>query len=354
MGRRNLILALLYVTLNAAVFLALQTVGVIAPGWLTFEGVLLIDPSGKFMNQTKFVVLGGMLASGLSGFNALRALKITFSIPDQGSKLHDSRILSLVSAVTDAVGVSAFRAVYLDAGPNFSTFHVGPGRYLRLGAVALAYLTPRELGAIVAHECGHHHHHSMMIHRFHYRAVIMYYGYAQALMWAGSGVQKVPDAYGFLKIGAAIGLIPIGIALRLYRCYLMAMSHLVGSAKHEYYCDSVAVQYAGITTFESALWKVFDLQLAAAKLRESDLGYEPMGSYLEKLDLEYRRLRDTDSPERAAAASRPSQTHPAVTDRLRRAGVIAGLLAGGEDELSGPVLSVVEVRSLLERLAMVG
>lgn len=339
----NLLFSAFYAVLNIILFITLQALAVVSPfllGVVMFGGAVTLweeISSSKIPPAMGVFLLGGGLASLLTGKHMLIALVRAFVTPQESGVLADARVISLVDEVTKKVGGAPFRAVYLNPGLDISTFYTSRGRYLALSVLALKYLTVEELKAVIAHECAHHHHHAMLLNRVHYRAIICLYSYCNAMQNVVSALQRKSQSDNTVQIGQ-ITLIIVLLYMFLYKGFLRMMAYIIRDADYEYYCDSVAIKLAGGNIFASALQKIFDLRLADHIIRQEILSEDSLANALvtdnqnekglasaleqnalDRLDQKYNSLRYNNPSIREENARVKSDTHPPVFLRLQKA-----------------------------------
>jgi Zn-dependent protease with chaperone function len=218
----------------------------------------------------------------------------------------------------------------------------------------MRYLTRDELAAIVAHECAHHQNNAMFPNRVHYRSLLMFAAYHKGLAKTMSTIVKLNakhSSFSFLFGAVAISLYSLYPLLLIYVLFLRLMGILLRNPGYEYYCDKVAMEFAGGFTFASALQKISDLHTAAGLSQKKHNG-SPQGEsgvegtntealHLEELDREYSRLRYFDPPIRREKVSAKSLTHPPVLERLARVREVPSI-----PDLSAPLFSDSELQSL--------
>ena len=329
----NLLLSWLYTLTSITIFIILQIFACIGPsilGFLIFSISKKYDPSSI---QPNLYVVGGFSTSIIMFINLLRCLKDAVRIPKQDNIADDIKILSLVEKVADDVGVSRFEAVYLNSGLDISTFYIGRGRYLNLSVIALTYLTEEELKAVIAHECGHHHHNAMLINRSYYRSFLFFESFVKALTETISTIQRRAKEISFLMffyVYSPIALYGILPSLYIYDLFLSFMRILIRNSEYEYYCDWVAAKYSGGNILASALHKVFDLHIAYNIISKGYINNEYKiipnlnlnnieKLYVENMNREFLNVRCLNPKERSEAAAKKTDTHPSLLSRIEKA-----------------------------------
>ncbi|WP_254173127.1 M48 family metallopeptidase [Planktothrix pseudagardhii] len=306
-----------------------------------------------------FYLVGSFLTSITMFINLLRCLKDAVRIPKQDNIADNIKILSLVEQVADDVGISRFEAVYLNSELDISTFYIGRGRYLNLSVIALTYLTEDELKAVIAHECGHHHHNAMLINRSYYRSFLFFESFVKALTETISTIQrraKEISFFMFFYCYSPIALYGILPSLYIYDLFLFFMGILIRNSEYEYYCDLVAAKYSGGNILASALQKVFDLHIAYNTISKRSINKEYKiipnlnlnnieKLYLENMNREFLNVRYLNPKERTEAAGRKTDTHPPLLSRIKKAQSISFKI-----DLSEPLFSESEAILWLKKL----
>ena len=154
----------------------------------------------------------------------------------------------------------------------------------------------------------------------------------------------------FAMVLNAVGISLFGTypCMLIFLAFLYLMEIVIRNPTYEYYCDSVAVKFAGGNIFASALEKWTDLLLADESVKSRDTGaLRPISetmtngdehaefstaeltrsaqleghwpeAYVERLNSEYCRLRYFDPPLRRAAVQKKTRNHPSVSDRIAK------------------------------------
>jgi Zn-dependent protease with chaperone function len=189
----NTVVGLLYGLLNLALFFVLLVVACIAPTFLAFQIVAIVDvfSNGHVPTGVNLLALGGPIGSITTTLFLLRSMGTAFVTPKEDSETREPKILSLVDTVCAKVKVQSFRAVLLSKDLETATFYTARGRYLILSLIVMRYLTRDELAAIVAHECAHHQNNAMFPNRVHYRSLLMFAAYHKGLAKTMSTIVKL-------------------------------------------------------------------------------------------------------------------------------------------------------------------
>lgn len=382
----NSLSAILYGIISLSVFLAAQGFAVVAPAWATYAAArayrselkLAFQPpplSPDFLRVAQWhqqrsqppshmffilTIVAGTMTTYFVATKSLKALvyvglgRLTpgYQLRASGGEVQ-AQLLTIITSVSLVTNAPPFRKIFVDESARIGTLYTGGGRYLLLGTYSLKYLTIRELQAIVAHECGHHHHGAMLLSRVHHRAVMLFSAIESVWTDTYKTARQVAGSDDFLttsmspvevlrnNLGGMVNVlsIPLLLCVLVYRVFLQFAGVMLQDPEYEFYCDSVAYHYYGGGAFCSALQKMVDLELAeriATRIEKmSGRGYE------EIMDEEYRRIRRID-PEKRRQSSTPSGTHPALQARLDRA-----QKALSHPDRSGPVLSREELKCLL-------
>lgn len=254
----NIILSISYTILSASIFVIIQMLAVISPFLIGFALWYLLFKNFLGFDQTSavnFWLLGGIVGSALSFYGVIRILIIGFGKQKTGHECYIPAVLSLVEETTNKLRVSGFEKIYLSTYSDIATYYSTGGKFLILSIIAVKYLSKNELEAVIAHECAHHHHGSMLLNRIHYRMVRLFEGFVSSILESYSTIDKMSNSTMFEYVGNAARftfLIEI-FYINVFRTYLLIMGFLLNDAEYEYYCDSIAVKECGGRIFASAL-----------------------------------------------------------------------------------------------------
>lgn len=329
----NRIFSIIYTISTAIIFILLQALTIILPfiilGGISILISNLFPSSGKPGTILFYITgtfnMGAILTSAVTFFNTILVIKIGFSFQEPGLVTNNPSILSLVKEVTNSVGSSDFNNIYLTTKPEISTLYTTGGRYLVISLLAINYLTRNELKSIIAHECGHHHHGTMLINRIHYRTFMLFKGFYSGLRIAEIRIIKLSQGLltkifnglaGPIASVSQLALLFNVLFILIFKKYLEIWSFLVRDSSYEYYCDSIAIKFLGGKIFSKALQKVFDIHLAYEILSKKMNNSQ---DFIEHLDLLYNYVRNNNHDVRILVAAKKTDTHPALILRLKKA-----------------------------------
>jgi Zn-dependent protease with chaperone function len=240
---KNVLEMLFYLAVSLILFIVLQALAVVSPAVLGIGFRWLHERwlEGVSSTAINVVMTAGVIASGLTLVNLICVVWISLRDPNPGRKIDHPELEAAAHKVADDVGVSRFRSLYTTAEINCATWYSGRGRFLLLSGIALKYLTRGELAAVIAHECGHHHHGAMLMNRVHNRNCMMYYAYCVAIGRVIRKFQRQSASSGAWQFGA-LTLWVLVVYVKLYQIFLSFVGNLLKDANYEYYCDEVAAK----------------------------------------------------------------------------------------------------------------
>lgn len=354
----NIFLAYLYGIASVILLISLLSAILILPtflSWHWLQSVLRHSSSLNIQRQAGTLVFTSLIFSAIFAYKFLKLIYKAFENLEEKNVVNDKKIISLATKIAGDLGVPDFRKIYLTKDIGISTFYNRKGRYLKISLIALYYLNEEEIKSIIAHECGHHHHGAMLINRFAYRITHLFNCMFESLEEAEIQHKKIPLIHGgnYTSINNFINIVLFFPLFMLYLSYLKLINHFMNNANYEYYCDSVAMEYAGGNIFKSALQKMVDLGIAYQIIcqevydRKIDVNSDDSLDevYLKMLNRKYIVIQNNNTHYRREAYNISSDSHPSPNSRLRKA-----INYTSRKDLSSPMITQEKVKQLIHNL----
>ena len=308
----NIVLSIIYSVLSISIFILTNLISIGLPLLIIFAAAS--DKSSSHSTGKDLFGIVGITVFILNIIGYCGALKtVVLRLLSLKNKGVDRRVSKLVEKVCEKVGTRPFRGIYLSKKNIAETVYNMKGRYLGIGMLPLRYLTVHEIKAVIAHECAHYFHGSMVLYRAYYLSNCLWNGFYNSYIFSAKKVVEKPNfVFNSIHGMALICSLGIFLSFALYQLYMNLMGKIIRDKEYEYYCDTVSANKYGGNVVSSALVKYTKLQIAEEILLYRGVDFDSF-TFLNEFDNVYNQR--TAMKHLNSSFNKDTRFHPSLKSR---------------------------------------